>query len=213
MRVTTAFKRLLRLPGVRGRCLLHRRGGDRDRPSASAPAGVRAVRADRPPAGDPRPARQALAASGPGRDSVLIECELRRLRCRDCGVRLEPVPWARPGARAHARLRGHRGVAGAADGVRADHAAAAGRVAHDRPDRRSASSPTTSTSAASQGLVMHRRRRDLLSPPSPLPDHGRRPRHAARSCGARRAATAPPCRASSTSSATARTRSGPSRST
>ena len=28
----------------------------------------------------------------------MIECELRRLRCPDCGVRLEPVPWARPGA-------------------------------------------------------------------------------------------------------------------
>jgi transposase len=31
-----------------------------------------------------------------------IECELRLLRCRDCGVRLEAVPWARPGAR-HSR--------------------------------------------------------------------------------------------------------------
>jgi transposase len=31
-----------------------------------------------------------------------IECELRRLRCRTCGVLLEPVPWARPGA-AHTR--------------------------------------------------------------------------------------------------------------
>jgi len=28
----------------------------------------------------------------------VIECELRLLRCRDCGVHLEPVPWARPGA-------------------------------------------------------------------------------------------------------------------
>jgi len=28
----------------------------------------------------------------------IIECELRRLRCRSCGVRLEPVPWARPRA-------------------------------------------------------------------------------------------------------------------
>jgi transposase len=28
----------------------------------------------------------------------VIECELRRLRCRDCGVHLEAVPWARPGA-------------------------------------------------------------------------------------------------------------------
>ncbi len=26
-----------------------------------------------------------------------IECELRRLRCRDCGVHLERVPWARSG--------------------------------------------------------------------------------------------------------------------
>ena len=28
----------------------------------------------------------------------MIECELRLLRCRSCGVRMEPVPWARPGA-------------------------------------------------------------------------------------------------------------------
>ena len=41
----------------------------------------------------------ALAAPGSGREPVdLVECELRRLRRRDCGVRLEPVPWARPGA-------------------------------------------------------------------------------------------------------------------
>jgi transposase len=37
-----------------------------------------------------------------GASRCLIECELRLLRCRDCGVRLEPVPWARPGA-AHTR--------------------------------------------------------------------------------------------------------------
>jgi transposase len=37
-----------------------------------------------------------------GSSRCWIECELRRLRCRDCGVRLEPVPWARRGA-AHAR--------------------------------------------------------------------------------------------------------------
>ncbi len=33
-----------------------------------------------------------------GANRCVIECELRRLRCPDCGVRLEPVPWARPGA-------------------------------------------------------------------------------------------------------------------
>ena len=28
-----------------------------------------------------------------------VQCELRRVDCRDCGVRVEAVPWARPGAR------------------------------------------------------------------------------------------------------------------
>jgi transposase len=37
-----------------------------------------------------------------GANRCVIECELRRLRCPACGVRLEPVPWARPGA-AHTR--------------------------------------------------------------------------------------------------------------
>ncbi|MCA1678735.1 MAG: ISL3 family transposase [Actinobacteria bacterium] len=38
-----------------------------------------------------------------GSTRCVIECELRRLRCPDCrSVRLEPVPWARPGA-AHTR--------------------------------------------------------------------------------------------------------------
>jgi transposase len=34
-----------------------------------------------------------------GASRCIIECELRRLWCRDCGVRLEAVPWARAGAR------------------------------------------------------------------------------------------------------------------
>jgi transposase len=33
-----------------------------------------------------------------GANRCVIECELRRLRCPDCGVHLEAVPWARPGA-------------------------------------------------------------------------------------------------------------------
>jgi len=33
-----------------------------------------------------------------GANRCVIECELRRLRCRDCGVHLEPVAWARPDA-------------------------------------------------------------------------------------------------------------------
>ena len=37
-----------------------------------------------------------------GANRCFIEAELRRLWCPDCGVRLEAVPWARPGA-AHTR--------------------------------------------------------------------------------------------------------------
>jgi transposase len=37
-----------------------------------------------------------------GASRCIIECELRRLRCPSCGIALEPVPWARPGA-AHTR--------------------------------------------------------------------------------------------------------------
>ena len=33
-----------------------------------------------------------------GVNRCLLECELRRLRCPDCGVRYEAVRWARPGA-------------------------------------------------------------------------------------------------------------------
>jgi transposase len=33
-----------------------------------------------------------------GSSRCIIECELRRLDCRDCGVRYEAVPWARPGS-------------------------------------------------------------------------------------------------------------------
>jgi transposase len=33
-----------------------------------------------------------------GVNRCVIECELRRLRCPVCGVHLEAVPWARPGA-------------------------------------------------------------------------------------------------------------------
>jgi transposase len=33
-----------------------------------------------------------------GSNRCVIECRLRRLRCPDCGVRYEAVPWARPGA-------------------------------------------------------------------------------------------------------------------
>jgi hypothetical protein len=38
-----------------------------------------------------------------GASRCVIECELRRLGRRDCGVHLEAVPWARYAAHHHTR--------------------------------------------------------------------------------------------------------------
>ena len=103
MRVTTAFKRLLRLPGASV--------ADVSFGAEGVIVTVRLRRRRRVCAGCGQTGRELeihdrrvkrwrhldLAAS-----RCMIECELRRLRCRDCGIRLEPVPWARPGA-AHTR--------------------------------------------------------------------------------------------------------------
>jgi transposase len=103
VRVTTAFKRLLRLPGASVVDV-----------SFTADAVIVSVRLRR--------RRRVCSACGQtgrgleihdrrlkrwrhldlGASRCVIECELRLLRCRDCGVRLEPVPWARAGA-AHTR--------------------------------------------------------------------------------------------------------------
>jgi len=103
VRVTTAFKRLLRLPGASVVDV-----------SFTADAVIVSVRLRR--------RRRVCSACGQtgrgleihdrrlkrwrhldlGASRCVIECELRMLRCRDCGVRLEPVPWARAGA-AHTR--------------------------------------------------------------------------------------------------------------
>ena len=100
MRVTTAFKRLLRLPGASVIDV-----------SFTAVGVVVTVRLRR--------RRRVCAACGQtgrqlqihdrrlkrwrhldlGASRCLIECELRRLRCPDCGVHLEAVAWARAGAR------------------------------------------------------------------------------------------------------------------
>ncbi len=99
MRVTTAFNRLLRLPGASVTDV-----------SFSAEGVIVTVRLRR--------RRRVCSACGQtgqrlqihgrrvkrwrhldlGASRCIIECELRRLRCPTCGVHLEPVPWARPGA-------------------------------------------------------------------------------------------------------------------
>ena len=99
MRVTTAFKRLLRLSGAsvvdvsftsEGVTVTVRLRRRRRVCSSCGQTGRHLQVHDRRLK---RWRHLDLAAS-----RCVIECELRRLRCRDCGVRLEPVPWARPGA-------------------------------------------------------------------------------------------------------------------
>jgi transposase len=103
VRVTTALKRLLRLPGAsvvdvsftgEGVIVTVRLRRRRRVCSGCGQTGRRLQIHDR------RVKRWRHLDLGASR--CIIECELRRLRCRDCGVRLEPVPWARPGA-AHTR--------------------------------------------------------------------------------------------------------------
>ena len=100
MRVTTAFKRLLRLRGASvidvgfgGEGVIVTVGLRRRRRvcAACGQTGRRLEIHDR------RVKRWRHLDLGASR--CIIECELRLLRCPDCRVvRMEPVPWARPGA-------------------------------------------------------------------------------------------------------------------
>ncbi|MCA1677550.1 MAG: ISL3 family transposase [Actinobacteria bacterium] len=97
MRVTTAFNRLLRLPGasVIDVCL----GGEgvtvvvrlRRRRRVCSSCGQLGTRIHAR-----RVKRWRHLDLGATR--CVIECELRRLDCPDCGVRYEAVPWARAGS-------------------------------------------------------------------------------------------------------------------
>jgi transposase len=102
VRVSTAFKRLLRLPGASvadvsftgdGVLVTVRLRRRRRVCGNCGQTGALEIH-------DRRIKRWRHLDLGASR--CVIECELRRLRCRDCGVRLEAVPWARPGA-AHTR--------------------------------------------------------------------------------------------------------------
>jgi transposase len=99
MRVTTAFNRLLRLPGasvidvsfgaegvvVRVRLRRRRRVCSRCGQTGRLAIHGRRVKRWR---------HLDLGAS-----RCIIECELRRLWCRTCGAQFEAVPWARAGSR------------------------------------------------------------------------------------------------------------------
>jgi transposase len=99
MRVTTAFNRLLRLPGASvidvsfgadGVIVTVRLRRRRRVCSRCGQTGRLAIHGRRVK----RWRHLDLGAS-----RCVIECELRRLWCRSCGAQFEAVPWARPGSR------------------------------------------------------------------------------------------------------------------
>jgi len=99
VRVTTAFNRLLRLPGALVIDVSFVSEG------VIVTVGLRRRRRVCSRCGQTGPGLQIHDRRlkrwrhlDLGRTRCVVECELRRLRCRDCGVHLEAVPCARPGA-------------------------------------------------------------------------------------------------------------------
>jgi transposase len=99
MRVTTAFNRLLRLPGAsvidvsftaEGVIVSVRLRRRRRVCSRCGQTGRLAIHGRRV---------KRWRHLDLGANRCIIECELRRLWCRSCGAQFEAVPWARPGSR------------------------------------------------------------------------------------------------------------------
>ena len=104
----------------------------------------------------------------------MIECELRRLRCRDCGVHLEAVPWARHDA--HHTRDFEDTVAWLAQQMAKTPIAGLLRIGWDTVGRivqRVVADHLDERRLARAGR--DRLRRDQLPPRAAVPDHGRRP--------------------------------------
>jgi len=99
MRVSTAFNRLLRLPGASVIDVSFTADG--------VIVTVRLRRRRRVCARCGQTGRLAIHGRRVkrwrhldlGANRCIVECELRRLWCRSCGAQFEAVPWARPGSR------------------------------------------------------------------------------------------------------------------
>jgi transposase len=99
VRVTTAFNRLLRLPGA---SVIDVGFGAEGvvvtvRPRRRRRVCSRCGQTGRLPLHGRRVKRWRHLDLGANR--CIVECELRRLWCRSCGAQFEAVPWARAGSR------------------------------------------------------------------------------------------------------------------
>ena len=99
MRVTTAFNRLLRLPGASVIDVGFSAEGVvvMVRPRRRRRVCSRCGQTGRLPVHGRRVKRWRHLDLGANR--CIVECELRRLWCRSCGAQFEAVPWARAGSR------------------------------------------------------------------------------------------------------------------
>jgi hypothetical protein len=175
VRVTTAFNRMLRLPGAFVRDVAFGSEGvivtvalRAKRPVCSG-CGARGLQIKGAP-------RQALAPSRLG--GVAVRDRVRAAAALLPGL-WRPArggPVGQGGIRLLAGLRGSDGVAGAADGEDADHQAAADRVDVGREHRHARGRRPPRFHAAGRARS-DRRGRDLLRSGSSLPDLRREPRH------------------------------------
>ena len=98
MRVSTAFNRLLGLPGASVRVVRF------DAEGVVVTVALRRRRRICSGCGQVCRATHDTVSSrwrhlDLGAQRCYVVCALRRVKCPDCGVRVEPVPWARPGSR------------------------------------------------------------------------------------------------------------------
>ena len=107
---------------------------------------------------------------------VFLEADAPRVHCREHGLTVAAVPWARHDA-GHTRASTTGRVAGGAVLEDGGHEVDADRVAHGRGDRRPGLADVDGRRRSFRRAAPDRDRRDLLQAGTPLPDGGRRPRH------------------------------------
>jgi len=105
-----------------------------------------------------------------GAQRCYLVCWLWRVKCPDCGVRVDAVPWARPGSRFTRAFEDVVAFLAQQMAKGPDPATGADRLAHRRAHPWSGSSPSASMTAALSGLervgvdeVSYRRRHRYLT--------------------------------------------------
>ena len=141
------------------------------------------------PGYDTSPAPRRWRGLDLGTTQVYLQATTSRVSCREHGVVVAAVPWARPGVAVHHRVRGHRRVAGLPRHPVGGRDAAAGGLAqrgrHHHPGGRRPGREDRPAGRAAPD----RDRRDQLPQGPALPALRGRPRHRPAGVGRQRTAT------------------------